>query len=123
MFKKLCMSIAPLLLLAAVPAMAEEPVPLEKPYNCDFEPSCEVAPGIYGAMSSPVTSKFKLSLGGYVKLDYAHNSNASGPTTNSAGASTAVPRKRRVDFHRKAESTMVQGRRSNLPGRQDQRTD
>jgi hypothetical protein len=101
MFKKLCMSIAPLLLLAAVPAMAEEPVPLEKPYNCDFEPACEVAPGIYGAMSSPVTSKFKLSLGGYVKLDYAHNSNASGPTTNSAGASLAtatVPRKEESIF-------------------------
>ncbi len=89
MIKKLCKSIAPLMLLAAVPAMAAEPVPLgttAAPYNCDFAPDCEVAPGIYGAMSSPVTSKFKLSLGGYVKLDYAHNSNASGPTTNTAGA-------------------------------------
>lgn len=89
MIKKLCKSIAPLMLLAAVPAMAAEPVPLgttAAPYNCDFAPDCEVAPGIYGAMSSPVTSKFKLSLGGYVKLDYAHNSNASGPTTNAAGA-------------------------------------
>jgi len=87
MFKKLCKSLSPLLLLVAVPVLAAEPVPLaEVPYNCDYSPSCEVAPGIYGAMSSPVTSKFKLSLGGYVKLDYAHNSNASGPTTNPAGA-------------------------------------
>ncbi len=58
MFKKLCKSITPLMLLAAVPALADE----------------------------PVMSKFKLTLGGYVKLDYAHNSNASGPTTNTAGA-------------------------------------
>lgn len=63
MFKKLCKSITPLMLLAAVPAMADE----------------------------PVMSKFKLSLGGYVKLDYAHNSNASGPTTNSAGALAPAP--------------------------------
>lgn len=93
MLKKLCKSITPLLLLAAVPAMAAEPVPLgtaAAPYNCDFTPDCEVAPGIYGAMSSPVTSKFNLSIGGYVKLDYAHNSNASGPTTNSAGALAGV---------------------------------
>lgn len=58
MFKKLCRSITPLLLLAAVPALADE----------------------------PVMSKFKMSIGGYVKLDYAHNSNASGPTTNTNGA-------------------------------------
>lgn len=57
MFKKLCISIAPLLLLTAVPALA-----------------------------GTVTSKFDLSIGGYVKLDYAHNTNASGPTTNAAGA-------------------------------------
>src|SRR6266702_660739 len=75
MLKKLCKSLTPLMLLAAVPAMAEESVP----YNCDFSPSCEVAPGIYGAMNSPVLSKFNLSIGGYVKLDYAHNTNAVGP--------------------------------------------
>ena len=96
MFKKLCMSLTSLLLLAAVPAMAEEPVPLEKPYNCDFEPSCEVAPGIYGAMSSPVTSKFNLSIGGFVKLDYAHNSNASGPTTTPAGAPAGVSKEESI---------------------------
>lgn len=58
MFKKLCKSLTPLLLLAAVPAMADE----------------------------PVMSKFKVSLGGYIKLDYANNSNASGPTTLPSGA-------------------------------------
>ncbi len=63
------------MLMVAVSAMAEEAVP----YNCDYSPSCEVAPGVYGAMASPVKSKFNLSLGGYVKLDYAHNTNAVGP--------------------------------------------
>ena len=43
-------------------------------FNCDFQPSCEVAPGIYGKMASPVQSKFKLSVGGFVRLDYAYNS-------------------------------------------------
>ncbi len=88
MFKKLFM-LTSTLVLGAVPVMATEPVPLgtaTAPYNCDFTPDCEVAPGIYGAMASPVTSKFNLSIGGYVKLDYAHNTNASGPTTTSAGA-------------------------------------
>jgi hypothetical protein len=74
MLKKLCLITTPLLLVAAT-AMAEE----RAPYNCDFAPSCEVAPGIYGAMGSPVQSKFNLSIGGYVKLDYAHNSNNQGP--------------------------------------------
>jgi len=72
--KRLGLSAATLLLFAA-PAMAEETAP----YNCDYSPSCEVAPGVYGAMASPVKSKFNLSLGGYVKLDYAHNTNAVGP--------------------------------------------
>jgi hypothetical protein len=60
-------------LLMAATAMAEE-VPQNTPYNCDYAPSCEVAPGMYGAMASPVMSKFKLSIGGYVKIDYANNS-------------------------------------------------
>lgn len=92
MIKKLCRSITPLLLLAAVPAMAEETAP----YNCDFSPSCEVAPGVYGAMASPVKSKFNLSIGGYVKLDYAHNSNASGPTTNASGAPAGVSKEESI---------------------------
>ena len=57
--KKIKLLVAACLLVSA-PAMAEESVP----YNCDYSPSCEVAPGIYGAMKSPVTSKFNLSLGG-----------------------------------------------------------
>jgi hypothetical protein len=60
-------------LLVALPAMAQE-APTAPAYNCDFQPSCEVAPGIYGKMSSPVQSKFNLSIGGFVKLDYAYNS-------------------------------------------------
>lgn len=62
-------------LMLATPVLAQD-VPQESPptYNCDFEPSCEVSPGIYGKMSSPVTSKFKLSIGGFVKLDYVYNS-------------------------------------------------
>ena len=73
--------LATAMLFAAVTVQAEEPVP----YNCDFSPSCEVAPGVYGAMGSPVMSKFNLSIGGYVKLDYAHNSNGSGPTSTAGG--------------------------------------
>jgi hypothetical protein len=57
-------------LMLASPVMAEEAAT----YNCDFQPSCEVAPGLYGKISEPVTSKFKLSIGGFVKLDYAYNS-------------------------------------------------
>lgn len=61
--------------LMAAPAVAQEvPQAVAPAYNCDFEPACEVAPGIYGKMSSPVASKFNLSFGGIVKLDYAYNS-------------------------------------------------
>ena len=89
MFKKVTVALAGMLLLAA-PAMAAEipQVAAEAPaYNCDYQPSCEVAPGIYGKMSNPVTSKFKLSIGGYVKLDYAYNSVNFG----SKGAMSPVP--------------------------------
>ncbi|WP_243375122.1 hypothetical protein [Geotalea sp. SG265] len=48
--------------------------PAQVPYNCDFAPSCEVAPGIYGNLNAPATSKFNLSVGGFIKLDYAYNS-------------------------------------------------
>ncbi|AJE03557.1 hypothetical protein [Geobacter pickeringii] len=62
-------------LLLAAPALAEEVPQATAPvYNCDFQPNCEVAPGIYGKMASPVYSKFNLTIGGYVKLDYAYNS-------------------------------------------------
>jgi len=75
MFKKLCLLTTSLVLVGGGTVWAEDPTP----YNCDFSPSCEVSPGIYGAMGSPVMSKFKMSIGGYVKMDYAHNSNAAGP--------------------------------------------
>lgn len=74
MIKRVFVSFAAAMMLAA-PAMAQEvPQATAPAYNCDFEPSCEVAPGIYGKMASPVTSKFNLSIGGFVKLDYAYNS-------------------------------------------------
>lgn len=63
-------------LMLAVPAMAAEtPPPSPAPaYNTDANPDSEVAPGIYGKISTQVISKFKLAIGGYVKLDYAYNS-------------------------------------------------
>lgn len=63
-------------LMLAVPAIAAEPPPNAPPtsYNTDHQPSPEVAPGIYGKMATQVLSKFRLSIGGYVKLDYAYNS-------------------------------------------------
>ena len=79
MFKKLCLLTTSLVLVGGT-VWAEEPAP----YNCDFSPSCEVSPGIYGAMGSPVMSKFKMSIGGYIKLDYAHNTNDVGPLAPGA---------------------------------------
>ncbi|WP_298273217.1 hypothetical protein [Geobacter sp.] len=74
MIKRASVSVAAALMLAS-PALAQEvPQATAPAYNCDFQPSCEVAPGIYGKMASPVTSKFNLSIGGFVKLDYAYNS-------------------------------------------------
>jgi hypothetical protein len=64
-------------LMLATAAMATEipQVATQAPaYNCDYQPSCEVAPGIYGQMASPVMSKFNLTIGGFVRLDYAYNS-------------------------------------------------
>jgi hypothetical protein len=80
-------------LLAAVPAMAEEvPQATAPAYNCDFQPSCEVAPGLYGKISQPVTSKFKLSIGGFVKLDYAYNSVDFGNSGALIPGTGAVPK-------------------------------
>ncbi|TWJ32386.1 hypothetical protein [Geobacter argillaceus] len=74
MLKKISVSVATSLLLAS-PALSQEVPQVAPPvYNCDFQPNCEVAPGIYGKMGSPVKSKFDLSIGGFVKLDYAYNS-------------------------------------------------
>ena len=74
MNKKIAGSVAASLLLSA-PVFAQE-VPQNQPptYNCDFQPSCEVAPGVYGKLAVPITSKFNLTIGGFVKLDYAYNS-------------------------------------------------
>ena len=90
--KKVLGFIAASLLLAA-PAMAQEvPQVAPAPYNCDFAPSCEVAPGIYGKMASPVTSKFNLSIGGFVKLDYAYNSVNLGQSGSLAPGNGLIPK-------------------------------
>jgi hypothetical protein len=82
-------------LLMAAPAIAEEVPQVAPPaqFNCDYQPSCEVAPGIYGKMSSPVASKFKLSIGGYVKLDYAYNSDYLGASGVISPGTGAIPSK------------------------------
>ncbi len=67
--KKTLGFVAAALLVSATAMAADAPT-----YNCDYQPSCEVAPGIYGAMTSPVKSKFDLSIAGFVRLDYAYNS-------------------------------------------------
>lgn len=88
--KKVLLYVAALTLLAS-PALAQE-VPQNSPvYNCDYDPSCEVAPGIYGKMASPVMSKFNLSFGGYVKLDYVYNSVNLGSTGGTAAMATLQP--------------------------------
>jgi hypothetical protein len=78
-------------LLLAAPALAQD-APTAPAYNCDFQPSCEVAPGAYGKISEPVTSKFKLSIGGFVKLDYAYNSVNLGQSGSLSPGSGAVPK-------------------------------
>ena len=77
MNKKVIIQFAAFAMLAT-PVLGQE-TPQTPVYNCDYQPSCEVAPGIYGAMTSPVKSKFDLAIGGYVKLDYAYNSVNLGP--------------------------------------------
>lgn len=80
-------------MLLAAPVMAQEvPQNTQPVYNCDFQPSCEVAPGIYGKMASPVKSKFNLSIGGFVKLDYAYNSVDFGNTGALTPGNGAIPR-------------------------------
>jgi hypothetical protein len=92
--KKVLSMLAAGLLLTA-PAMAVEipQVETQAPaYNCDYQPSCEVAPGFYGKMANPVTSKFNLSIGGFVKLDYAYNSVNLGNSGSLAPGSGAIPK-------------------------------
>lgn len=76
-------------ILPAASAMAEE-VPA---YHSDYRPSPEVAPGVYGEMSAPATSKFKLTIGGFVQLDYAYNSTNLGNRGAEAPPNGAVPSK------------------------------
>src|SRR5512147_2989494 len=94
--KKVLVLLAGALLLTA-PAIAIE-VPQGTAagpvYNCDYQPSCEVGPGVYGKMASPVMSKFNLSIGGFAELDYAWNSQNLGangtllPAAPAGGLST-----------------------------------
>ena len=79
-------SVIAVLFFMATPVLA-----LESAYSTDAQPSAEVAPGIYGKMSSQVFSKFNLSIGGYVKLDYAYNSTNLGSNGVITPASGAIP--------------------------------
>lgn len=76
------------LLCAATTAFAAD-----SNFNTDAQPSPEVAPGFYGKMSSQVLSKFNLSIGGYVKLDYAYNSANLGSNGVISPISGAIPSK------------------------------
>lgn len=73
-------------LAMTVPSLAAE-------YNTDVNPSPEVAPGIYGKMSSTPSSKFHFTYGGYIKLDYAYNSVNLGPNGVITPISGAIPSK------------------------------
>jgi hypothetical protein len=77
-------------LFIATPALAADPAPAQTPFNCDFEPACEVAPGVYGSLNAPTSSKFNLSVGGFIKLDYAYNSGNFGP--NGFYTNTRAPK-------------------------------
>ena len=91
--KKKVLGLTAAAILVAAPAMAQEvPQATAPAYNCDFMPSCEVAPGMYGKMGTPVSSKFKLSIGGFVKLDYAYNSVNLGQSGSLAPGSGVVPK-------------------------------
>jgi hypothetical protein len=47
---------------------------------------------MYGKMGSPVTSKFNLSIGGFVKLDYAYNSVNFGRSGSLAPGTGVIPK-------------------------------
>jgi len=100
-------------LLLASPVLAQEvPQTIAPSYNCDFEPSCEVAPGIYGKMGSPVQSKFNLTIGGFVKLDYAYNSVNLGSSGSLAPGSGAIPKT--SSFQGQADQSIFTARQSRL---------
>jgi len=92
--KKMALGLIAVSLTMGIPAAMAQEVPQPTPpvYNCDFEPACEVAPGIYGAMVTPAKSKFNLSIGGFVKLDYAYNSVDLGPSGGLTPSSGAIPK-------------------------------
>jgi hypothetical protein len=99
MKKRMSLLLAAALFIAA-PALAAEEIngkgPAQTPFNCDFAPACEVAPGVYGNLYAPTTSKFNLSVGGFIKLDYAYNSVNLGPTgfllpSSGAPKTTSAP--------------------------------
>jgi hypothetical protein len=111
MKKTVFVSLAAGLLLAAPVLAADAPQGASTAYNCDFQPSCEVAPGVYGKMETPVTSKFKLSIGGFVKLDYAYNSVNFG---NSIPARAPVQVPKTSSLQGQADQSVFTARQSRL---------
>lgn len=95
MMKPIAASVVALLIFSASTMAAEtQPAsPAVPVYNTDANPDSEVAPGMYGKMSTQVISKFKLSIGGYVKLDYAYNSVNLGSNGVITPISGAIPSK------------------------------
>lgn len=112
MKKKVFGVIAAGLLAAATASAQEVPQDTAPAYNCDFEPSCEVAPGMYGKMEQPVMSKFKLTIGGFVKLDYAYNSVNLGRSGSLAPGSGAIPKT--SSFEGQTDQSIFTARQSRL---------
>ncbi|MRR58875.1 MAG: hypothetical protein EG824_11785 [Deltaproteobacteria bacterium] len=111
--KKQALSMLAAGLLLASPVMAEEVPQTAAPvYNCDFQPTCEVAPGIYGKMGSPVQSKFNMTIGGFVKLDYAYNSVNLGRSGSLAPGSGAIPKT--SSYEGQADQSIFTARQSRL---------
>lgn len=92
MRKTVFVSLAAGLLLAAPVLAADSPQATAPAYNTGYQPSPDVAPGVYGKMETPVTSKFKLSIGGFVKLDYVYNSDNFGPSGALTPGSGRIPK-------------------------------
>jgi hypothetical protein len=100
-------------MMLAVPAMAQEAPQAAAPaYNVDYQPSSEVGPGMYGKMSSPVQSKFNLTLGGFIKLDYAHNSVNFGKAGSLAPGSGAIAKK--GSTYDRQEQSIITARQSRI---------
>lgn len=82
-----------LILVLSSLTMATTGLAADPPYNTDAHPSPEVAPGIYGKTFGQVLSKFNLTIGGYIKLDYAYNSTNLGNNGVITPISGAIPSK------------------------------